>query len=91
MVNGEWLLIEDIDLCSVEVLKILENMLEYKKIIVTNGPLAGTLNQSNGNLILRIHPNFRLFVTQTIKQNSLIVNKSLPLSFETHFVPIDFP
>jgi midasin (ATPase involved in ribosome maturation) len=91
MINGEWLLIEDINLCNVEVLKIIENMIEYQKVIITNGPLAGTLNQSNGNLMLRIHPDFRLFVAQTINKNSLIVNKNLPITFQTHFVPIDFP
>jgi midasin (ATPase involved in ribosome maturation) len=81
MVKGEWLLIEDIDLCNVEVLKIIENMLEFKKIVITNGPLAGTLNQSNGNIILRIHPDFRLFVTQTTKPNSVLAKKTLPLTF----------
>ncbi len=81
MVKGEWLLIEDIDLCNVEVLKIIENMLEFKKIVITNGPLAGTLNQSNGNIILRVHPDFRLFVTQTTKPNSVLAKKALPLTF----------
>ncbi len=81
MVKGEWLLIEDIDLCNVEVLKIIENMLEFKKIVINNGPLAGTLNQSNGNIILRVHPDFRLFVTQTTKPNSVLVKKTLPLTF----------
>jgi midasin (ATPase involved in ribosome maturation) len=81
MTKGEWLLIEDIDLCNIEVLKILENMLEFKKIVITNGPLTGTLNQNNGSISLRVHPDFRLFVTQTTNKNSLMLKKSLPLTF----------
>lgn len=80
--SGRWLLIEDIDSASTDVLSALLPLLERRELFV---PGRGELIKAN--------ENFQLFATQTLRSNtSFSISSSLSLSLSlTLTLPLSLP
>uniref|UniRef100_A0A1I8I014 AAA_5 domain-containing protein n=2 Tax=Macrostomum lignano TaxID=282301 RepID=A0A1I8I014_9PLAT len=89
--DGYWLLLDEANLASDAVLRVLEDVLDTGMLQIRDSLIAGQSDAENGCLCYRRHPNFRLFLCQNSNVvvfgfDSLRFSKSLM----SHFVRLTF-
>eukprot|EP00808_Paulinella_micropora_P014537 g75808.t1 len=89
--DGFWLLIDEANLATDEVLTVFETMLSTKQLQIASTSVMFHPKARNCLLTIPVHPNFRVFFTQNPAGDSRYGTRNLfSISLISRFVPLRF-
>uniref|UniRef100_A0A914X0R9 ATPase dynein-related AAA domain-containing protein n=1 Tax=Plectus sambesii TaxID=2011161 RepID=A0A914X0R9_9BILA len=91
--DGYWLLLDEANLASDEILRMIEDVLGTGILLIRNSNILGQPGVQDGCLQVRRHPNFRLFMAQNPANDKAYAGTRnvFSVSLLSHFVPVNFP
>ena len=91
--DGLWLLLDEANLATDAVLRVVEDVLSRGYLRLGAGGVAGQPGSSGGQLTIPVHPNFRIFATQNSADDAKYgtTRHLLSASLLSHFAPVVAP